>query len=205
MCSGLDADIVRLYREEGLSTRRVAQRVGWSESYVLSRLVTLGVPRRLPWAAHAVTCDVAELVRLYVDEGLTLNALAEHYRCSMTTVWRKLTAAGVQCREGGTGPRYARQDFSTDPCEQAYLIGFRIGDLNVELEGHTIVVKCTSTQREQIDLFRELFERYGYIYTDEATLARRKRQSNWHVGAAQSYVRFPAAEGRRRSGMGPCR
>ncbi len=59
----------------------------------------------------------------------------------------------------------------------AYLIGFRLGDLNVETEGNTIVVKCTSTRSEQIVLFRQLFEPYGHVYTDEATIARRKRQS----------------------------
>jgi hypothetical protein len=38
-------------------------------------------------------------------------------------------------------------------------------------------VKCTSTRVEQVELFRAIFERYGHVYTDEATLARRARQS----------------------------
>ena len=99
-----------------------------------------------------------ELLRLYLEEGLALQAVAERCGCSMTTLWRRLTAAGVKCRPGGSEPKFARRDFSGDLCEMAYLIGFRIGDLNVELHGHTVVVKCTSTQREQIDLFRVLFE-----------------------------------------------
>src|SRR5207247_5680529 len=61
--------------------------------------------------------------------------------------------------------------------EMAYLVGFRHGDLHVELVVNTIVVKCTSTRAEQVELFRELFEPYGHVYTDEATLSRRKRQS----------------------------
>jgi hypothetical protein len=41
----------------------------------------------------------------------------------------------------------------------------------------TIVVKCTSTRTEQVELFRDLFGKYGHIYTDEATQQRRERQS----------------------------
>jgi hypothetical protein len=80
---------------------------------------------------------------------------------------------------GGRGPnlRYPRFDFSGVLTEQAYLVGFRQGDLHVELVVNTIVVKCTSTRREQIELFRRLFAPYGHVYTDEATLIRRKRQS----------------------------
>jgi hypothetical protein len=40
-----------------------------------------------------------------------------------------------------------------------------------------VVVKCTSTRVEQVELFRGLFASYGHVYTDEATLARRARQS----------------------------
>jgi hypothetical protein len=166
-----------LYCDEGLSTLQVALRLGWSESAIRGRLVALGIARRTPWARNAVDCDPGELRRLYVEEGWTLGAIAEKYGCSLTTIWRKAQAAGIASREGGTGPLYERTDFSGDPTEQAYLVGFRIGDLNVELHGHTITVKCTSTRTEQVELFRQLFERYGHVYTDEATLARRRRQS----------------------------
>jgi hypothetical protein len=163
-----------LYCNDGLSTKAVAIRLGWSESAIRSRLVALGIARRTPWARNAVACDPVELKRLYLEAGWSLSAIAEKYGCSLTTIWRKAQAAGIACREGGTGPLYARNDFTGGVAEKAYLVGFRIGDLNVELHGHTIVVKCTSTRTEQGEL---LFERYGHVYTDEATLARRQRQS----------------------------
>jgi hypothetical protein len=96
--------------------------------------------------------------------------------CSLTTVWRRLSAAGVVARPAS--PVHARADFSGDLAEQAYLVGFRLGDLHVAWESaSTIVVKCTSTRVEQVELFRSLFKRYGHVFTDEATLARRARQS----------------------------
>jgi hypothetical protein len=177
MAGELDTRIASMYRDHGLSTMQIARQVGWSDSFVRSRLVALGAQRRSPWAAHAVRCDTAAFVRLYVEGGLSLEVIGDQFGCSGTTVRRRLVAAGVACREGAPDPKYPRLDFSGDPCEMAYLIGFRIGDLNVELHCRTVLVKCTSTQREQIDLFRALFQRYGHVYTDEATRARRTRQA----------------------------
>jgi len=135
-----EADLVRLYCAEELSLDEVARRLGWSVSAIYSRLVALGIARRTAWARNAVEADAAELRRLYVDEGLSLNAIAARYGCSLTTIWRKLQAAGIQCRDGGSEPKYARTDFSGGLAEKAYLVGFRQGDLNVEREGNTIVV-----------------------------------------------------------------
>jgi transposase-like protein len=171
------AELVRLYCDQELSTTQIATLVGWSPSAVYARLVALGIARRTPWAHSAVETDALELRRLYLEEGLSMSALAERCGCSLTTIWRKLKAAEIEARPDGGTPRYPRQDFSGDPAEKAYLIGFRLGDLNIEVEGNTIVVKCTSTRSEQIELFRGLFEPYGHVYTDEATLARRQRKS----------------------------
>ena len=171
-------ELVSLYCDEALSTAAIAQRLGWSQSAIRSRLVQLGITRRTPWARNAVTCDLEEVVRLYVDDGLSLEAVAARVGCSLTTIHRRLTAAGVARREGGSGALYTRAAFSGNLCDKAYLIGLRIGDLHVAMEGsRTIVVKCTSTRDEQVQLFRELFEPYGHVYTDEAGLAGRKRQS----------------------------
>jgi hypothetical protein len=121
--------------------------------------------------------DLVEVTRLYVDEGLSLIAVAARLGCSEGTVRRRLIAAGVTRREDGSEPRYARADFSGDLNEKAYLIGFRIGDLHAAIHGHSIVIKCTSTRGEQVELFRAIFERYGHVFTDEATMTRRRRQS----------------------------
>jgi len=171
-------ELRRLYCDQGLSTAQVARQLGWSDSAVRTRLVALGIPRRTPWARNAVDCEIDELRRMYVEEGLSTTAIAQLLGCSGVTILRRLVAAGIERRPDGGVQKYARHDFSGDPVEKAYLIGLRIGDLNVELKAErTILVKCTSTRSEQIELFRTVFERYGHVYTDEATLARRKRQS----------------------------
>jgi hypothetical protein len=63
-----------------------------------------------------------ELRRLYVEDGLSLSALAEHYGCSVTTVWRRLVAAGIPRRPATSGPRHERHEFSGGPAEKAYLV-----------------------------------------------------------------------------------
>jgi hypothetical protein len=171
----LAEDLERLYAVERRSIEAVAVLLGWSPSAVRTQLVKLGIARRTPWARNAVTCDVDELRRLY-EQGLTMTAIAAQVGCSLTTVWHKLTGAGVVARPAAAV--HARADFSGDLAEQAYLVGFRQGDLHVVWESaSTVVVKCTSTRVEQVELFRALFERYGHVITDEATLARRARQS----------------------------
>jgi len=126
----------------------------------------------------SIDVDTCEIQRLYIDEHLSLNAVAAALGCSQGVVRRRLIAAGIERRQDGGVARYIRRDFSGDLNEKAYLIGLRIGDLHVALEGRrSIVVKCTSTRREQVDLFRLVFEPYGHVYTDEATLSMRERQS----------------------------
>jgi hypothetical protein len=132
------AELVRLYCEQGLSTTQIAALVGWSPSAVYARLVALGTAMRTPWAHNAVEIDSLMLRQPYVDEGLPMSALAERCGCSLTTIWRKLKAAGISARPDGGTPHYPRQDFSGDLAEMAYLIGFRLGDLNIEVEGKTI-------------------------------------------------------------------
>jgi hypothetical protein len=173
-----EADVVRLYSEERLSAFEVGRRLGWSASAIRSRLVQLEIARRTPWARNAVDCKATEVARLYLEEGLSLNTVAARLGCSQTTITRKLIEAGVARRDDGSLPIYPRSDFSGEPTEKAYLIGLRIGDLHVAAEGsRTIVVKCTSTRSEQIALFKSVFDAYGHVYTDEATLQRRKRQT----------------------------
>ena len=120
--------------------------------------------------------DDAEVCRLYVVEGLSTKAIGVLLGHSESVVRRRLIAAGIERRPSGQA-RFARRDFGGDPLERAYLLGFRLGDLNVELRQTSVVVKCTSTRAEQVALFTRLFEPYGHVYTDEATIARRLRQS----------------------------
>lgn len=158
-----EADLRRLYEQVGLSALAIADHYGCSASVIYQRLRDYGIPRRKPWAWQAVDIGPEALRRLYVDEGLTVQAIAERYGCSLATISRKLKKYGIPARPFNT-PRYPRADFSGDPVEQAYLVGFRLGDLGVFEEGQTIVVSTSTTHQAQLDLLHKLFDPYGHVY-----------------------------------------
>ena len=68
--------------------------------------------------------------------------------------------------------RFPRKNFSGDFLEKAYLIGFRIGDLNISKCGpqsETVAVKCATTKQGQLILFKTLFSKYGHIIEGRPT------------------------------------
>jgi len=68
---------------------------------------------------------------------------------------------------------YPRRPFSSDRVEEAYLRGFRAGDLNVRMDlptSQTIHVRCGTTRAAQVDLIRRLFEPYGHVHTRTGTM-----------------------------------
>jgi hypothetical protein len=170
-----EVELRRLYCDLGLSTLSIAKQLGCSEGVVRRRLAAYGIARRTPW--KSVECDRDDVIRMYVEQGLPSSAIARRVGCSSATILRRLKAVGVDRRASGGALRYPRRDFSGDPFERAYLIGFRLGDLHVAAGRDTVLVKCTSTRQEQVTLFRSLFEPYGHIYTSEASPAHGQRPS----------------------------
>jgi len=62
--------------------------------------------------------------------------------------------------------KYPKHDFNGSLNEKAYLTGFRLGDLHVKKYrfGQTIIVQCTSSKKEQIELIQNLFKKYGHTW-----------------------------------------
>ncbi|MBI2411293.1 MAG: hypothetical protein HYV32_05370 [Candidatus Kerfeldbacteria bacterium] len=74
---------------------------------------------------------------------------------------------------------YKKKNFFGDSDEKAYLIGFRLGDLNVYQtvnSSEVIIVRCHTTRQDQINLMRQLFEPYGQV-----TISMNKRTKSYHV------------------------
>lgn len=151
------------YEHQQLSLTDIAERLGCSETAVRNKLIQYGIERRTPWAHEAIDLGEDELRRLYEEESLTVEAIAETYGCSPATVSRKMSKYGIKARPPWR-EHYPRHDFSGDPLEKAYLIGFRLGDLTVRRAELSIEVIMTTTRQEQIDLMHELFDPYGHVY-----------------------------------------
>jgi transposase len=160
----LPEDLAReWYTGQQLSTAAIAERLGCSETAVRNKLAQYGIERREPWIHNAVKLSEDELRHLYEEEGSTLEAIAEAYDCSAATVSRKMSKFGITARPPWR-ERYPRHNFSGDPLEKAYLVGFRLGDLTVRRAELSIEVIMTTTCQEQVDLMYKLFDHYGHVY-----------------------------------------
>lgn len=106
-----------------------------------------------------------ELLRLYWDKGKSINKIARLYNCDSKTIWNRMKEFKISPRPPSESRmRYKKKDFSGDLIEKAYLLGFRMGDLNVYQttpQSKLIVARCNTTQRVQIDLLKKIFSKYG--------------------------------------------
>jgi hypothetical protein len=103
-----------------------------------------------------------------------MRQIAFRLGCDPVTVRKKLFELGLAPRSYSEANRlYPRRDFAGDYCTRAYLIGFRLGDLHITTFGSadsTVVVNCSTTKQEQLDLIAGLFAPYGHVHIGRAGL-----------------------------------
>ena len=108
-----------------------------------------------------------QLACLYLKEGKPLAAIARIFNCDRVTISNRLKEFGFPQRAKSEAlMRYKKFDFRGDNVEKAYLIGFRLGDLNVYKTvptAKTIVVRCHTTSKDQVNLINKLFSNYGQV------------------------------------------
>jgi hypothetical protein len=145
----------------------------------------------------------SELRDLYLRQGWSTLQIAEYYQCSVDTITRHFEEFGIPLRSWSQatlnrfGILEKLKDFSGDPREMAYLLGFRIGDLAVKRwsEGsEAVIVDCGTTVQEQVNLIRELFEPYGRVRVKEFVNKNGVRQFDVHctLNASFEFLLDPA-------------
>lgn len=117
-----------------------------------------------------VNLSKSGLIYLYDQKQLSVEKIARIIGRSKGAIERKIKKYGVKTR--GTANRipykYRKVDFDGSRSNQAYIIGFRLGDLNVYLRKQTIMVRCSTTIYAQIQLIRNLFKKYGGVHVSRA-------------------------------------
>jgi intein-encoded DNA endonuclease-like protein len=105
------------------------------------------------------------LYRLYWLEHKSSIEIGKIYSCHPMTIRNRIKEFGIQKRTPSDARmRYSKQDFSGNIVEKAYMLGFRLGDLNVYQTGRNsdlIVARCHTTQHVQVELMNDLFSSYG--------------------------------------------
>lgn len=165
-------ELENLYLGQKLSTYEIAEKFGCCQATIWKRLKKFGIRGRKSYELKSKVPSKKELIDFYVKNRLSTWEIQKRYGFSRSTVHRKLREHGIKVRSPAVSHMiYPRHDFSGDLIEKAYLIGFRIGDLRVRKiwNGDTIKVDCGTTKKEQIELFKRLFSKYGYVWVSKPT------------------------------------
>lgn len=108
-----------------------------------------------------------ELEKLYYKQKKSKYEIGKIYGCSFKTVLNRMRDYAMEpLSRSIIQSTYKKKNFSGSDGEKAYMIGFRLGDLNVyKTTGHSevIVVRCHTTRKEQTDLMKKLFKNYGQV------------------------------------------
>lgn len=113
-----------------------------------------------------------KLVSLYINKNLTPAKIGAIFGCNVITIRNRLKEYKIPFKD----PAFARlkskrKDFDNNLANKAYMVAFRIGDLNVYMpskKSQTIVVRCHTTQEDQIRVIKSLFNGFGKITTSLA-------------------------------------
>lgn len=107
------------------------------------------------------------LERLYYKEKKSKYKIGEICGCSFKTVLNRMRDFGMEpLSRSVIQSTYAKKNFGGDLAEKAYMLGFRLGDLNVyKTAPHSgvVVARCNTTNEDQAILLKKMFDRYGRV------------------------------------------
>ena len=107
------------------------------------------------------------LKELYLNKNLSTYKIGKLLNCSASTITNRLIEFEIPIKSPALARmKYKKFDFNGDDTQKAYMIGFRIGDLNVyrvSENSETVVVRCHTTQTEQVNVIKTLFSKFGRV------------------------------------------
>ena len=155
------------YRTKQLSTYSIAEICGCDPKTVYFWLKKFNISTR-PKKLVPVT---RERLQYLYESGLSMNQIGKSLGCTAAAVFQKMRGFGINSRTPWeSNIIHNRYDFSGDQIEKSYLIGFRIGDLNVSRKRNDtfIIVKSSTTLKVQLDLMKSIFSSYGPIWVGKS-------------------------------------
>ncbi len=153
--------LCELYVNKGLSTYRIAELYNCDNKTIHRKLRQFGIPTR---SIIKIPIPKEELYRLYHVEKLPLSRIAKRFSCCVDPIFDRMKEYGIPSRTMSEAKTiYPKQDFSGDLVEKAYLIGFRLGDLNVYRDYDSVCVQSSTTILEQVELIGSLFNKYSKV------------------------------------------
>jgi len=153
--------LVRWYWKDGLSMFEIADRLGCTHSAVVYKFQKLGIKSRGHLGLTPPLKLTREGMEYFYNKGLSLEKIAKIHHRSKGGMERRFNDYGLVSRGNSNRVcKYKKSDFSGNLEEKAYIIGFRLGDLNIKPRVSVIQVRCSTTHRAQIQVIRGLFSKY---------------------------------------------
>lgn len=155
--------LLDLYINKKLSTQKISKILRISSCCVYYKLVEAGIKTR---QKKIVRIPKKKLKRLYHDKKLSCSKIAKKFDCNKITIFEKMKKYRIKTRNlSQANTIYPKKKFDGDDKLKAYMIGFRLGDLNVKAknENWTIMVKSNTTKKEQFQLIRKVYGKYGHF------------------------------------------
>lgn len=117
---------------------------------------------------------------MYYKEKKSKYKIGDIYNCSFKTVLNRMREYGMEpLSRSVIQSKYEKKNFCGNNEGKAYIIGFRLGDLNVyKTTDHSevIVVRCHTTNIDQVEIMKALFCRYGQV-----SIAENKKDKSYHI------------------------
>lgn len=92
-------DWITLYHENGMTLTSLAKHYKVNPTTIMNRLKKEGIKRRSEGKKIEVTIPKEELVKLYVDNKMTLAKIGKEYSCTDKTVKKNLALHGISLRK----------------------------------------------------------------------------------------------------------
>ncbi len=114
-----------------------------------------------------ININAEELRHLYIDKNLTPKKIGKIFDCDSITIRNRLKEFKIKTKDPAFARIHTKRiNFDNNLMNKAYMIAFRIGDLNVykpSPKSQTIVVRCHTTQSDQVSIIENLFSPFGKI------------------------------------------
>lgn len=155
----------KLYYQNKLSTEAIGKSYRCSHATILNKMNLYGLKRRGNLGLRKpVIIPKKKLENLYFDRKLSQSQIAREMKCSRGAIVKLMKKYKIKSRSySEANIKYPKRNFSEDLLEKAYLIGFRIGDLNVYRKDFIVCVRCSTTTPEQIQLIKDILSRYSQV------------------------------------------
>jgi hypothetical protein len=203
-----------LYLNKRYSTGKIAKIFHCNHVTILNYLIRYSISRRSRLGNRKpVSIPKKVLFDLYFNKKLTQKQIAEKFDHSRYGIQQQMNKYHLISRSLSVAlTKYPKFDFSDNLVDKAYLIGFRLGDLNVFKTHELVQVRCSTTIGAQVKLIEELFKLYGNVHVWKAKrgtfeivillnksfnflLPKKDQIEDWILGKKENFFAFLAGYG----------